>query len=62
MAKGIKRKLKKVLKRANKEDTGKFCGEGYVGGYCEAIRDVLAALDGYYTPETRGWWRDDNSD
>ncbi len=65
MAKGIKRKLSKVLKNVNYSMhltamdggfyTGPLVGEGYTGGYADAIMDVELALNGV-PPKRRNWW------
>lgn len=65
MAKGISRKLDKVLKKVNKEiianATGRglyasaLSGEGYAGGYKDAINDVINVLNGVQ-PKRRNYW------
>ena len=32
-----------------------LASEGYVGGYRDALSDVILAMNGI-TPNTRGWW------
>lgn len=65
MARGIERQLKKVRKRvsahikANAERGGIYArgmaGEGYHGGYCDAIDDIGLALNGV-RPNRRDFW------
>lgn len=64
MAKGIIRKLDIVRANLKREmyippDAGKYergmAGEGYLGGYRQAINDVELALNGVH-PQTRGLW------
>ncbi len=66
MAKGIKRKLSKVLKNVNHTIhltamRGKYASalarEGYNGGYADAIMDIGLALNG--VPPRRNFWWDD---
>lgn len=35
-----------------------LAGEGYTGGYRDALRDVLLVLDGV-VPNRNNWWRPD---
>lgn len=61
---GIKRKIKQALEAANAEvkahaDRGGMyarglAGEGYAGGYREALNDVLLAANGV-KPQNRFW-------
>ena len=63
----IKRKVRKALARVNGEvadmtsEGGLYArglaSEGYAGGYAQALRDVLLALDGV-KPGTRHYWKD----
>ena len=65
MACGIKRQLRAALTAAEQDiadhaRTGGFFGrgvanEGYAGGYAQACRDVLAALDGVPASSSRFW-------
>jgi hypothetical protein len=66
MAKGIMRKLDIVTKNVNKaisaqarSDCSKYAAalssEGYLGGYRQAIYDVILALNGC-EPRTRNFW------
>ncbi len=66
MAKGIKRKLSRVLKNVNHSihltaQEGGYAAalsnEGYNGGYADAIMDIELALNGV-TPVRRNWWED----
>lgn len=66
MARGIKRKLRQVAKAVDAEIAGHaadgglyargLAGEGYAGGYREAISDVILALNG--VKPGRRFWRD----
>lgn len=61
------RRLQKVLTRVRQEISGNassggrfaagLAAEGYAGGYAQALRDVLLALNGV-EPTTRDYWRD----
>lgn len=65
MAKGIKRNVKLALAEANREIrghassgghiAGALSGEGYSGGYAQALSDVLLLLNGV-RPQTRHYW------
>jgi hypothetical protein len=69
MSRGIKRKLKLVREQVEREISGLasrgsgsginyaggLAGEGYAGGYRDALDDILLALDGI-PPSRRGWW------
>jgi len=65
MATGIKRALDRAQTNVQKEiessakSGGKFArglsGEGYAGGYAQALADVQIALNGG-KPCTRGYW------
>jgi len=64
MAKGIYRKLDLVLKNIKDKmylpsDASMYArgmrSEGYLGGYRQAIMDVILALSGIH-PTTRGLW------
>lgn len=67
MAKGIRRKLDKVRERVIREIRGTrdiggkyaaaLSGEGYFGGYRDALDDVGLALSGI-TPRRHGWWQE----
>lgn len=58
MAKGIIRKIEKATKQINQEIAisargrldnklaGALAREGYTGGYCDALQDVLLLLNG----------------
>lgn len=70
MARGIKRKIKVVLKQVDSEISafakrGFFAGglasEGYNGGYRDALLDVLLALNGVPPCKQRHWWDEDAS-
>lgn len=62
-AKGIKRQIEAATKNVEHDMSMHdgslyakgFAGEGYNGGYCAALRDVLLALNGV-TPNRNGWW------
>lgn len=71
MAKGIIRLLRRVREGVENDIRGQtqrggslkdqffasgLAGEGYDGGYRDAIDDVLLALNGV-TPRRNGWWR-----
>ena len=71
MAKGIKRKIRKVIKRVELDMLafasgdnlkGALIQEGYNGGYRDALMDVSLALDGFggkpSTNQRREWWRE----
>jgi hypothetical protein len=66
MAKGIIRKVEAVIHKIDKELSSQsqekyvrgLAREGYVGGYQEALMDVLLALNGV-TPNRRNWWREE---
>ena len=63
MAKGIMRMIKKALVKVNREMTVNaapapregLVGEGYAGGYHDALCDVLLALNGG-KPDRRDYW------
>lgn len=65
MAKGVKRKIQRVYKKVDGEIrafarrgnmyAAGLAGEGYNGGYADALQDVLLALNGV-RPNRRGWW------
>jgi hypothetical protein len=64
MSKGIKRRIKRVLKKVNQEIADSthdslysrgLSREGYMGGYAEALNDVMLALNGV-KPVRRDWW------
>lgn len=65
MAKGIKRQLDKALEKVRQEISahaqrgglyaGGLAGEGYNGGYRDALNDVMLLLNGV-TPDRNGWW------
>lgn len=65
MAKGIKKMIYKAQKKVNKEisgfalEGGRFggalAGEGYSGGYKDALSDVILALNGN-VPRRRDYW------
>lgn len=65
ISKGIKRKLSKVLDNVNRTIHGNaqqgglyasaLSGEGYDGGYADAIMDIKLALNGV-PPKRRDWW------
>lgn len=71
MSRGIKRRVIAAIKNVNEEisvnsrDKLKAPGapnyaaglasEGYVGGYVDALRDILLLLDGC-EPQRRGYW------
>lgn len=67
MPKGIKRLLDKAYKNVSnqiKMDTDQsslyskgLSGEGYDGGYRDALQDVLLALNGVL-PNRNGWWEE----
>ena len=67
MAKGIKRLLSVARKNVSREITkiwgsgGVYArglaGEGYYGGYRDALDDVSLALNGCI-PRRNGWWED----
>ena len=40
---------------------GGLSSEGYVGGYRDALSDVLLAMNGV-TPDRRGWWEKRHND
>ena len=70
MAKGIKQRIKAALKNVDREITGNaslsrygaaMSGEGYAGGYRQALYDVLVLLDGHWEPDTRGYWEKKSS-
>ena len=71
MAKGIKRLLEIASASVDAEINshasrgGKYArglaGEGYAGGYRDALNDVLLALNGV-TPSRRGWWTRNKTD
>lgn len=62
---GIKRRVRAVLVAVNAEISAQssegriaaaMATEGYRGGYADALRDVLLALDGIQ-PDRRGYWK-----
>lgn len=63
MTKGIKKAIYRVREAAQQEIrcnaqtggryAGAMSGEGYAGGYLQALSDVLAALDGYPPSNSR---------
>lgn len=62
MAKGIKRLLAEVRCKVAQDIGehganfgGALAGEGYSGGYRDALDDVFLALDGV-APKRRDWW------
>ena len=68
MAKGIIRKVEKARMEVEREISatasegwgkisGALAGEGYNGGYRDALNDILLALNGV-TPRRNGWWND----
>ena len=66
MAKGIKRKIDRVRERVTHTIRGTrtgskyaaaLSGEGYNGGYRDALDDVVLALNGV-TPRRHGWWHE----
>jgi hypothetical protein len=68
MAKGIKRRLGRVLIHVNREISafakrdhiaGALAGESYNGGYRDALYDVLCALNGV-TPNRNYWWMEED--
>lgn len=69
MAKGIKRKIDKVRERVSREIRSSrrgdsryasaLSGEGYSGGYRDALDDIILALNGV-TPNRRGWWQEED--
>jgi len=70
MAKGIKRRIAIARENVSREISalasyGKYgaglAGEGYFGGYRDALDDVFIALNGVI-PQRHGWWekRPDN--
>jgi len=63
---GIRRQLEAALKRVGREITqnaahshiaGALSGEGYAGGYRDALQDISLLLDGA-TPQRRNYWED----
>lgn len=66
MAKGIKRRLQKALRRvdaeikANSQSGGIYASglanEGYAGGYRDALSDVGLLLHGVEPNDRRGYW------
>ena len=65
MTKGIKRKLAIARGNVQREITGYasqggryacLAGEGYMGGYRDALDDVVLALNGVI-PDRHCWWR-----
>ena len=71
MAKGIKRLLLIATKNAEREISAHaarggiyargMAGEGYNGGYRDALYDVALALNGV-TPQRHGWWERGSDD
>lgn len=68
MAKGIIRKVTKAKKNVEKQISdfasrsriaSGLAGEGYNGGYRDALNDVLLALNGV-TPNRKCWWEEDD--
>ena len=64
MAKGIKRQLQMAYNNVSKEigeraEKGFYAsglsGEGYAGGYRQALSDVFLALNGVYPNNSRYW-------
>ena len=63
--KGIKRHVTTAIKAANREMAGHAssgghfargtASEGFAGGYCQALSDILLLLNGVM-PNTRGYW------
>ena len=70
MAKGIKRRLLRTIKRVrahisvSTDQSNKFSrglsGEGYAGGYIAALNDVLLVLNGVEPQDHWGFWREDD--
>lgn len=71
MAKGIKRKIRKVIKEVEDDMSafasgdylrGALAQEGYSAGYRDALVDVFLALDGFggkpSTNQRRKWWQE----
>lgn len=65
MARGILRKIETANQNVNDAISGTasggryasaLAGEGYNGGYRDALQDVLLALNGV-TPNRFGWWQ-----
>lgn len=64
---GVKRPIARALARVNAEITGNsrgrghiaggLSGEGYAGGYRDALNDVQLLLNGM-VPQSRGYWMD----
>lgn len=66
MTKGIKRRVRAAMAKATREISfnaqggriaGALAGEGYAGGYRNALQDVLLLLDGVEPSYGRGYWR-----
>ena len=69
MAKGIIRKIKKATKQIDREITnsvkgsldpkltGALAREGYVGGYWDALQDVLLLLNGCDPCRKPNYWK-----
>lgn len=68
MAKGIKLKIRRALKRVDREIaifaksgghiSAGLASEGYNGGYRDALLDVSLALSGVPPCKKREWWRE----
>jgi hypothetical protein len=66
VAKGIKRKIRTALENIQKEINGNasggfyargLAGEGYAGGYRDALYAVQALLNGNRPPDDRCYWK-----